>query len=110
MIGGLGLMSLIDHTTPLWHLGTYMDVFGLGTGMLMQNLVLVVQNTVVPWVWQCWAPSSLRRSRTLSPLDWPGLGCRRARVTEANLDLGHLPGSVLHAVRTRTPMPPARSS
>ncbi len=46
LIGGLGLMSLIDHTTPLWHLGTYMVVFGLGTGMLMQNLVLVVQNTV----------------------------------------------------------------
>ncbi len=39
-------MGTIVHTTPLWHLSAYMVLMGLGTGALMQNLVLVVQNTV----------------------------------------------------------------
>ena len=39
-------MGTIDHTTPLWHLSAFMVLMGLGTGALMQNLVLVVQNTV----------------------------------------------------------------
>ena len=39
-------MGTIDHLTPLWHLSAYMVLMGLGTGALMQNLVLVVQNTV----------------------------------------------------------------
>ncbi len=43
---GLLLMGTVDHTSPLWHLSVYMVVMGLGTGALMQNLVLVVQNTV----------------------------------------------------------------
>ena len=43
---GLTLMGTIDHTTAMWHLSTYMVLMGLGTGALMQNLVLVVQNTV----------------------------------------------------------------
>ena len=30
----------------MWHLSAYMVLMGLGTGALMQNLVLVVQNTV----------------------------------------------------------------
>ena len=46
LVVGLALMGLIDHGTSLWALGGYMVVMGLGTGMLMQNLVLVVQNTV----------------------------------------------------------------
>ncbi|ROR92392.1 MDR family MFS transporter [Nocardioides aurantiacus] len=44
--GGLLLMGTVSHTSPLWHLSAYMVVMGLGTGALMQNLVLVVQNTV----------------------------------------------------------------
>ncbi|MDN5757531.1 MAG: EmrB/QacA family drug resistance transporter, partial [Tomitella sp.] len=40
------LMGFTDHTTPIWHLSIYMILMGLGQGMLMQNLVLVVQNTV----------------------------------------------------------------
>ena len=43
---GLVLMGTIDHLSPLWHLSAYMVLMGLGTGALMQNLVLVVQNTV----------------------------------------------------------------
>ncbi len=43
---GLMLMGTVDHTSPLWHLSAFMVVMGLGTGALMQNLVLVVQNTV----------------------------------------------------------------
>jgi MFS family permease len=46
LVVGLCLMGLIDHLTPLWHLSVYMLLMGLGTGALMQNLVLVVQNTV----------------------------------------------------------------
>lgn len=43
---GLMLMGTVNHTSPLWHLSAFMVVMGLGTGALMQNLVLVVQNTV----------------------------------------------------------------
>lgn len=46
LIVGLTSMGFIDHTTPLWHLSGLMILMGLGTGALMQNLVLVVQNTV----------------------------------------------------------------
>jgi EmrB/QacA subfamily drug resistance transporter len=46
LVAGLVLMGTIDHTTPIWHLSAFMVLMGLGTGSLMQNLVLVVQNTV----------------------------------------------------------------
>lgn len=46
LIGGLGLAGTIDHTTELWLTGIYTAVLGLGLGLLMQNLVLAVQNTV----------------------------------------------------------------
>jgi EmrB/QacA subfamily drug resistance transporter len=46
LVLGLTLMGTIDHTTAIWHLSSYMVLMGLGTGALMQNLVLVVQNTV----------------------------------------------------------------
>jgi EmrB/QacA subfamily drug resistance transporter len=46
LIGGLGLSGTMDHTTELWHAGVFTAVLGLGLGMLMQNLVLAVQNTV----------------------------------------------------------------
>jgi EmrB/QacA subfamily drug resistance transporter len=44
VVAGLLLLSLIDATTPLWLVGTYMAVLGLGLGAAMQNLVLAVQN------------------------------------------------------------------
>jgi MFS family permease len=46
LIGGLGLAGTIDHTTELWLTGVYTAILGLGLGLLMQNLVLAVQNTV----------------------------------------------------------------
>jgi len=46
LVLGLSLMGTITHLTPLWHLSIFMLLMGLGTGALMQNLVLVVQNTV----------------------------------------------------------------
>jgi MFS family permease len=46
LIGGLGLAGTIDHTTELWLTGIYTAILGIGLGLLMQNLVLAVQNTV----------------------------------------------------------------
>lgn len=46
LIGGLAFAGTMDHTTELWLVAIYTAVFGLGLGMLMQNLVLAVQNTV----------------------------------------------------------------
>jgi hypothetical protein len=43
---GLALMGTLDETTSLVELGAFMVLVGAGVGMLMQNLVLVVQNTV----------------------------------------------------------------
>jgi EmrB/QacA subfamily drug resistance transporter len=43
---GLWLLATIDHTTPIPRVGAFLVVLGLGLGMLMQNLVLAVQNTV----------------------------------------------------------------
>nr|WP_084508192.1 MFS transporter [Nocardia pseudovaccinii] len=46
LVVGFGLLSTIDHATNLWLVGVYIAVVGLGVGMMMQNLVLAVQNTV----------------------------------------------------------------
>ncbi|MFC8529765.1 MDR family MFS transporter [Nocardia sp. NPDC057227] len=46
LVIGFGLLSTIDHATDLWLVGGYITVVGLGVGMMMQNLVLAVQNTV----------------------------------------------------------------
>ncbi len=46
LIAGLGFAGSIDHLTELWLVGIYTFVFGLGLGLMLQNLVLAVQNTV----------------------------------------------------------------
>jgi EmrB/QacA subfamily drug resistance transporter len=46
MTVGLALMGTLDETTSLVELGVFMALVGLGIGMVMQNLVLVVQNSV----------------------------------------------------------------
>ncbi len=46
LVVGFTLLSTIDHATNLWLVGIYIAVVGLGVGMMMQNLVLAVQNTV----------------------------------------------------------------
>ncbi|WP_415855902.1 MFS transporter, partial [Sinomonas sp. G460-2] len=46
IVGGMGLLGTIDHSTDLTITGVYSFILGLGLGMTMQNLVLAVQNTV----------------------------------------------------------------
>jgi EmrB/QacA subfamily drug resistance transporter len=43
---GLGLMGQLDEKTSLVELAVFMVLVGAGMGMVMQNLVLVVQNSV----------------------------------------------------------------
>ncbi|MFP3467401.1 MDR family MFS transporter [Leifsonia sp. SIMBA_070] len=45
---GLYLMSTIEYDTNYWLVSVYMLILGAGVGMVMQNLVLIVQNTVRP--------------------------------------------------------------
>ncbi|MEU3270160.1 MFS transporter [Saccharomonospora sp. NPDC006951] len=46
LLAALGLLSTIDHTTNLVWMGVFLAMMGIGVGSLMQNLVLVAQNTV----------------------------------------------------------------
>ncbi|MFD9892523.1 MFS transporter [Amycolatopsis sp. NPDC059027] len=46
LVAGLFLLSTIDHATNLTLMGGYLALVGVGVGLLMQNLVLVVQNGV----------------------------------------------------------------
>jgi EmrB/QacA subfamily drug resistance transporter len=46
VIAGLALLATIDADTPLFVVGIFMAVTGLGLGATMQNLVLSVQNNV----------------------------------------------------------------
>ena len=46
LVTGFALLGTVDHETSLWVIGAFIAIVGLGTGMLMQNLVLAVQNTV----------------------------------------------------------------
>ncbi|WP_306999225.1 MFS transporter [Amycolatopsis thermophila] len=46
LVASLFLLSTIDHHTNLVLMGIYLALLGIGVGALMQNLVLVVQNTV----------------------------------------------------------------
>jgi EmrB/QacA subfamily drug resistance transporter len=46
LTAGVALMSTIDYQTSFYELGAFMLILGLGVGMLMQNLVLAVQNTI----------------------------------------------------------------
>jgi EmrB/QacA subfamily drug resistance transporter len=46
LTGGLAAMGTLDEKTSLVELAVFMTLVGLGLGMVMQNLVLVVQNSV----------------------------------------------------------------
>ncbi|QEV07382.1 MDR family MFS transporter [Streptomyces prasinus] len=48
LTAALGLLSSIRYDTLYWHIGLFMMIMGLGTGMMMQNLVLCTQNQVDP--------------------------------------------------------------
>jgi len=43
---GLALMGTIDAHTTFWHLAVYMILLGAGVGMMMQNFVIAVQNSL----------------------------------------------------------------
>lgn len=45
MVVGSILLSRLEYDTEFWYVGIAMFVLGAGVGMLMQNLVLIVQNT-----------------------------------------------------------------
>ncbi|WP_304523644.1 MFS transporter [Actinocorallia sp. API 0066] len=46
LIAGFAAMSVIDHETSLYYIGFAMALIGIGVGASLQNLVLVVQNSV----------------------------------------------------------------
>lgn len=46
LVGGFGLMGTMSATTPYAEVAVFMALAGAGTGLLMQNLVLAVQNTL----------------------------------------------------------------
>ncbi|MBB3666087.1 EmrB/QacA subfamily drug resistance transporter [Prauserella sediminis] len=46
LVVALGLLGTIDSEINLAQMGVYLALMGIGTGCLMQNLVLVAQNTV----------------------------------------------------------------
>jgi len=48
LLVGLVMMGQLHYDTNYWYVGVSMFVLGCGVGMTMQNLVLVVQNTVAP--------------------------------------------------------------
>src|SRR5699024_10462932 len=48
LVAGSSLLSTLTMSTPLWLVGVYMFLLAAGTGMTMQNLVLVVQNSANP--------------------------------------------------------------
>lgn len=48
LLAGLFMMGQLRYDTNYWYVGISMAILGAGVGMTMQNLVLVVQNTVAP--------------------------------------------------------------
>ncbi|WP_411156586.1 MDR family MFS transporter [Nocardia abscessus] len=119
LVAGFGLLSAIDHATSLWLVGAYITVVGLGVGMMMQNLVLAVQNTVS--VHNIGAASSsvaffrtfggaigvsvlgsvlAGRVSELSAKGFAELGIRTASSGGSNLDLDALPAPIATIVRT----------
>lgn len=48
LLVGIVMMGQVRYDTSLWYVGISLFIMGCGVGMTMQNLVLVVQNTVKP--------------------------------------------------------------
>lgn len=46
LAAGIALLGTIDGDTPLWTVGLWMVVMGLGLGAVQQNVILAVQNSV----------------------------------------------------------------
>ncbi|NUP27180.1 MAG: MFS transporter [Nocardia sp.] len=118
LVVGFALLSTIDHATNLWLVGAFIAVVGLGVGMMMQNLVLAVQNTVS--VHDIGAASSnvaffrtfggaigvsvlgsvlATRVSELSAQGFQRLGIQASGSGGSNLDLDSLPGPIATIVR-----------
>ncbi|MEV0707040.1 MDR family MFS transporter [Nocardia aurea] len=118
LVIGLGLLSTIDHATSLWQVGIYIALVGLGVGMMMQNLVLAVQNTVS--VHNIGAASSsvaffrtfggaigvsvlgsvlATRVGELSAQGFDRIGVQAGSSGGGNLDIGALPAPIAAIVR-----------
>ncbi|MBF6214724.1 MFS transporter [Nocardia puris] len=118
LVVGFGLLSTIDHATNLWLVGAFITVVGLGVGMMMQNLVLAVQNTVS--VHDIGAASSsvaffrtfggaigvsvlgsvlATRVSELSTEGFAKLGIGGAAEGGSNLDIGALPEPIATVIR-----------
>lgn len=119
LVIGFMLLGTIDHETSLWTVGIFIAVVGLGTGMLMQNLVLAVQNTVS--VHNIGAASSTvaffrtfggaigvsvlgsllaTRVGTLSASGLAGLGVDSSSGSGGSLDIDAMPAPVALIIRT----------
>ncbi|WP_431955487.1 MDR family MFS transporter [Nocardia lijiangensis] len=119
LVVGFGLLSTIDHATNLWLVSAYTVIVGLGVGMMMQNLVLAVQNTVS--VHNIGAASSsvaffrtfggaigvsvlgsvlATRVSELSTEGFAELGIQTGTSGSGSLNLDALPGPVATIVRT----------
>ncbi|WP_063131676.1 MDR family MFS transporter [Nocardia fusca] len=118
LVVGFALLSALDHETNLWLVSAYIAVVGLGVGMMMQNLVLAVQNTVS--VRDIGAASSnvaffrtfggaigvsvlgsvlATRVGELSAQGFARLGIQTASGGGSNLDLDSLPAPIATIVR-----------
>ncbi|NKY54899.1 MFS transporter [Nocardia flavorosea] len=118
LVIGFSLLSTVDHATNIWLIGAFITVTGMGVGMMMQNLVLAVQNTVS--VQNIGAASSsvaffrtfggaigvsvlgsvlATRVGELSSARFAELGIHTDSSGGSNLDLGALPAPIAEIVR-----------
>ena len=111
---GLFLLGTIHYDTPFLIVGIYMFILGSGVGLVMQNMVLVVQNSVNPKEMGV-ASSSINFFRTLGgTAGTAGLGAllavtipqmlsdKQAQLTQAIASLGDKAGAVTSAISSGT--------
>lgn len=108
---GFGLLATMTATSPLWLMCVYLLVLGSGTGMVMQNLVLVVQNEVAPGEMGA-ASASIAFFRTLGGAVGVSvlgavLATRVATRTAEGLATGQVPATQLGLLGDGLPEPAA---
>jgi len=95
------LMGSVDHYTPITHVMIYMAMTGFGMGMMMQNLVLAVQNTVdVTQVGAAGAAVSFVRSLVALGPAGADAAARMQSGGSSELDFDTLPASIATIVRS----------
>lgn len=111
---GLFLLGTIHYDTKFFIVGIYMFILGAGVGLVMQNMVLVVQNAVNPKEMGV-ASSSVNFFRTLGgTAGTAGLGAllavtipqmlsdKQAQLTQAIMSLGDKASAVTSAISSGT--------